>query len=333
MIPDSRYAELWSQVESSYQAAFAPGTLSNHRRQFKCYLKFMSLYKFNYLIPTVNSILMFTQYLANSHHHVTTVKNYLSGAKTFVRNLGGDLTAFESFHVSNLLKGVARLSSHVPSSPPSLTVTEVRRCADALAALGPLGIVARGAFLFGVATFLRQSNYVSGAVTTRLHLLRRRDLDFAPPGMLVTVASSKTIRDPRDAVVIPVAAAPGSRYCPVAACKAALAVVTAPASSPVFLCPPNGAPLSASLLLRLVRAALRAHACASWASVSLHSLRHTGARLAAGAGAPLPEIMDHGTWRSRAVRTYVPKVAQSSVPSRLTALLANGPKELNSETP
>ena len=133
MISDSLHAELWSQVQTTYQAAFAPGTLSNHRRQFTCYLKFMALYKLPHFAPTVNAILMFTQFLANSHKNVVTVKNYLSGAKTFVRNAGGDLSAFDSYHVTNLLKGVARLSSHVSSSPPSLSVTEVRRCADTLA--------------------------------------------------------------------------------------------------------------------------------------------------------------------------------------------------------
>ena len=192
--------------------------------------------------------------------------------------------------------------------------------------MGPLGVVARGAFLFGLATFLRQSNYVMGGMATRIHLIRRADLTFTATSLLVTVTSTKTIRDPRDAVVIPAAAAPGSRYCPVAACRAAIAAVPAPGTSTVFLCPLDKTPLTASQLLRLVRAALRAHASPLWATVTLHSLRHTGARLAAGAGAPLPEIMEHGTWRSAAVRTYLPKLVQSSVPSRLAALLANGPK-------
>ena len=98
---------------------------------------------------------MFTQSLANSHSNVGSVKNYLSGAKTFVRHIGGDTTPFDS-------PILARLSHHIPSSPLVMTAPDVRRCADDLRACGPLGVVARGAMLFAVATFLRQSNFLVG---------------------------------------------------------------------------------------------------------------------------------------------------------------------------
>ena len=189
------------------------------------YLKFMLANRFSPLQPPLFAILMFTQHLANSHLNVRSVKNYLSGAKLFIRNSGGDISLFDSPLLANLIKGIARLSAHIPSSAPTLSAAEVRRCADGLLHLGPDGAVARAAFLFGLATFLRQSNYLAGGFTTRGHLLRRRDLTFTPHLMHVHVSSTKTIwdaRDARDAVVIPVAAAPGSPYCPVAACLGAL---------------------------------------------------------------------------------------------------------------
>ena len=188
-------------------------------------------------------------------------------------------------------------------------------------------MVARGALLFGVATFLRQSNYVAGASTALGHLLRRRHLTSTPTGMNVLVGSTKTIWDPRDAVVIPVAAAPGSPYCPVAACRLAMRAAPGGPDDPVLICPRNRQALTAAGLIAIIRTVLRHQSHPLWHRVTLHSLRLTGATLAAQDGAPLSEIMDHGTWRSAAVRTYIPRIAQSSVPSRISRLLAKGPKD------
>ena len=125
---------------------------------------------------------MYVQHLANIHKNVRSVKNYVSGAKSFVRNANGNITPFDSYVLVNLIKGVARLSFHVPSRPPTLSPLDVRTCADDLAALGPGGGVARAALLFGVATFLRQSNFVAGPASTAGHLLTRGDLQFHPSG-------------------------------------------------------------------------------------------------------------------------------------------------------
>ena len=270
---------------------------------------------------------MYAQYLANTHNNVRPVKNYISGAKSFVRNINGNTVPFDSYLLVNLIKGVARLSAHVPSRPPTLTASEVRRAADGLAAYGPGGTVARAALLFGVATFLRQSNFFAGGATTAAHLLTRGDLNFRPGGLDVTVRSTKTIWDARDAVVIPVAAARGSPYCPVAACKSALSLVPVPMCAPIFLWPGSLRPVTATQLTNMLRLTVRRQGYPGWPLVTLHSLRHTGATLALGRGATLPEVMAHGTWRSSAVHAYVPRHLQSSVPTRITDLLANGPKD------
>ena len=270
---------------------------------------------------------MYAQYLANTHSNVTSVKNYISGAKSLVRNANGDLTPFDSHVLTNLIKGVARLSTHIPYRPQPLTVTDLQRCSDDLGALGPGGVVARAALLFGVATFLRQSNFVAGSALTAGHLLTRGDLHLTPTGLNVTITSTKTIRDPRDAVVIPVAAAPGSPYCPVMACREAFRLAPAPPTSPIFLWPGTLSPLTAYQLIQMIRTALRRRGHPGWSRVTLHTLRHSGATLALGHGATLPEIKDHGTWRSNAVFSYLPRVLQSSVPRRVTTALANGPED------
>ena len=212
----------------------------------------------------------------------------------------------------------------MPSSAPSLSARDIRHCADGLLSFGPIGVVARAALLFGVATFLRQSNYVVGASATVRHLLSREDVTFKEGNMEVLVRSTKTIWDARDAVVIPVAAAP---YCPVAAYGAALRTSPHRRGGPLFICPEIDRPLTAAALTSMIRGVLRTLHHPDWARFTIHSLRHTGARLASAQGATLPEIMDHGTWTSRSVHTYLPRTVHSSVSTRVTRSLAMGPKE------
>ena len=109
--------------------------------------------------------------------------------------------------LANLIKGLTCLSAHIPSRPLSLTPADLRRCANDLAAMGPIRVVARVAVLFVVPEAIQLCGWSGGYFD---HLLTRRNLDFHQGGLNVTVRSTKTIWDPRDAMVIPVAVVPGS---------------------------------------------------------------------------------------------------------------------------
>ena len=102
-------------------------------------------------------------------------------------------------------------------------------------------------------------------------LLTRVDLLYHPGGLRVTVRSSKTIRDTRDEVVIPEAAAPGSPYCPVAASRLALCLAPAPLTAPVFLLPGTLTPLMAHQLTTMLRTVLRRRGHHAWSRVTLQS--------------------------------------------------------------
>ena len=76
--------------------------------------------------PDTVTLLIYIQVLANSYKNITTIKNYISGAKTCVHNMGGNVTVFSSHEVSNMIKGVARVSDHVPTQAPPLAVGDVK---------------------------------------------------------------------------------------------------------------------------------------------------------------------------------------------------------------
>ena len=83
-------------------------------------------------------------------------------------------------------------------------------------------------------------------------------------------------------------------------------------------------PLTPDKLTIYMRAALLTLGHPLAKSVTLHSLRRSGARAAAGGGASEDaQVMSHGTWTSAAVYAYVPKKLFSKVPHVLAKLLGH----------
>ena len=318
---------LWSQMRHTYSMAVTTSTAANHRRQATAYISFMLRYGRNPMTPTLNDFLMYVQCLANSLRDVRSVKNYLSGARTYITTAGGDPSRLNSPMLSVMLRGVARLSTHTPDPAPALSATYVRQLCDLLAMGGPDGRVLKAALLFGTATLLRQSNFLPQSIAGHgPHLIRRRDVDRTPAGLQVRVNTSKTVWHPSRAWTLEVHKIHNSSYCPVAACHEAWRLAPASPNSLLFLSPTSGYPLTAPGLAAAMRAGLRTLGACDADRVSVHSLRRTGAHLADRAGATLPDLMHHGSWTSSAVRAYLPAPCSSSVPAALAASLALDPR-------
>ena len=319
-------SSLHLQLTDSYKAAFTHSTASNHHRQSKAYLSFMIAYSFEYLCPPLEACLIYIRCLANSFKNVKSVRNYISGARTFLTMVGGNPVHFSSPLVSTLLKGIANQSAHEERQAPPLPRRRLLQMCDDLRSVGTDGEVAAAACLFGVATFLRQSNFLLAGATPGHHLIFRRHILLTPRGMDVTVTSTKTLSPSSGGVVIPVARVPGSRHCPVAALLRAWALAPGARDGALFSLPSTGRPLTTTVLTTMARRALAGRGWPLAHTFTIHSLRRTGARLAASAGATEAELMLHGTWTSSAVRTYVPRQLTSSVPSALASCL-EGPDQ------
>ena len=281
----------------------------------------MLAYGYDYLFPSLTACLLYIQCLVNSMKNITSVKNYISGAKTFVVGVGGQPAAFDAPLVFTVIRGAAKLSTHIPSPAPPIARRHLLALSQVLMKLGPDGRVAMAALLFGVATFLRQCNFLPpsrGRVSP--HLITRRDISRDARGLLVRVRSTKTRMLGQGPTILLIARAPRSPICPVEACLWAWRAVPASDGAPLFLLPSSGSPLTAPALLRLLRAGLTALGHPHPEDVTLHSLRRTGALLAAAGGCPDAEVMAHGTWTSGAYRAYVPRLASSSVPAAIASV-------------
>ena len=97
--------------------------------------------------------------------------------------------------ITTMLRGVARVSQHEEAPTPPLSRRGLFSLCDALERLGPDALVLRAAVLFGVASLLRQSNFLAASSVSRLsHLITRGDLRVSEKEVLVYVRSSKTLR-------------------------------------------------------------------------------------------------------------------------------------------
>lgn len=119
-------SKLSFQMRDSFEKALAPGTIRNQHTQATLYIKFMLIYQFNYLFPTVANIAMYSRFLANSYTSKSTIRNYLSGAKSWVYLHMGDICAFSAYERNTLVKSYVSSSQHVPAKAALLSTSDIR---------------------------------------------------------------------------------------------------------------------------------------------------------------------------------------------------------------
>ena len=266
----------------------------------------MTYHKLDFKTPSPLQLGLYIQCLANSFKSTRTIKNYISGAKTFLEAIHQPVHNFSAPLVTTTLRGVVKLSTHIPAQAPPISVETVKLLSVALSRIGPQGVHAKALLLLMYASFLRQSNLLTpaGFVVAGPHTLKRRDITLEGDTLWLKVLSSKTIRTPSDAVRIPVHRAPGP-HCPVAAWCTYIRLCPAPPDAPAFV-DASARPYRPDAITRLLRAGLRAAGDPDAHRFTLHSLRRSGTYEAARCGVPRGDLMLHGTWKSSAIDAYVP---------------------------
>lgn len=239
---------------------------------------------------------MYVQWLANNHSSPSSIKNYLSGAKSWVSEHKGCIDSFLSHEVAQMFKSVNKHSQHVvrraaPLFPPHL-VTISSFCDFNLSV--PLAV--KPCILLGHALFLRASNLVSPSMDVwgGPHTLKVNDVKIFPDKLIVRILSSKTQSIP---VVISVPSNTCNALCPVRAWAHYVSVVDPPKWGPAFIVPPSRS-LTAKLVVSSMRQALMYDPSIDTSRISMHSLRRGAAQTAAASGSSTEEIMSAGRWGS-----------------------------------
>lgn len=275
---------------------------------------------FNPFEPTQLQINLYTAFLANSFNPPQTIKNYLSGARTFLRDKGMDISILASPKHKQTVRGVERRSLHVPRQAPELSIDEIKSISSSMSLMGAPISGERAAFLIMYATFLRKSNVIFSH-NSPLHVLRTCDINLMNDILWISIMSSKTITSPADAASLPIYPAPGP-HCPIQAWFTHLDHWPRPPTAPAFLTS-MGTPISPSSLLTIIRSCLSAINSNNAPSFSFHSMRRTGSRHAARAGASVEDVMTLGDWSSSSVHTYVPRPLFTPAARHISNILAS----------
>lgn len=239
---------------------------------------------------------MYVRWLANNLSSPSSMKNYLSGAKSWVSEHCGFILNFMSSEVAQMIKSVTKHSTHVvkraaPIFPSHLSVI-CSFCDYHL--IIPLAV--KPCILLGHALFLRASNLVSPSVDAwgGPHTLRVNHIRSSADTLVVCVASTKTRVKP---LVITVHKNPCLHICPVRAWNHYVNVVSPHPFGPAFIVS-HGKALTASFVVSCMRQALSYDSSIDASSISMHSLRRGAAQTAALSGSSNQEIMSAGCWAS-----------------------------------
>ena len=107
-------------VTSTRLRAFAKGTYSNLRTQFRCYLGFCIYFHRTPLPANIDTICGFAQFLSRSMTPLS-IKNYLSGVKMLHIFLGHEYPFSKDFHLHLTIRGIERTLLHVPRRAKPIT--------------------------------------------------------------------------------------------------------------------------------------------------------------------------------------------------------------------
>lgn len=283
----------------AYNHAKAPGTLRNRLVQAQLYIKFCISYRINFLRPTVLDVAMYTRFLGNSFTAPTTIRNYLSGARSWTQHHLGDTAAFSAQEPSDVYKKVASSLNHTTTRAYPLSPEDIKVICEFLDIRPniPLGI--KACILLGYASFLRSSNLLSPSMSawTGPHTLRTCDVLDTPEGLCIVVRSTKT-RPGDKPIFIHIDPCESISICPVAAWRRYNSTMKPEPYGPAFL-HSDRLPLTPRPIVALMRLALGSQGHPHASRVTMHSLRRGGVQCAAKSGASQQQLMSHGTWSSK----------------------------------
>lgn len=198
-------------MAASYSASVAPGTAANKKRQAKDYIRFALQYKVPYLSPSITHVCMYAQRLANTHASPNSIKNYISGAKSWVgEHQGNTWEPLGAHHV----RTICTLLDSSPSAPLAI----------------------KPALLIGFSCFLRSSNILSPTISQwgGPHTLLAGDIRPMEGALSVFIRSSKT-RPVSEGLSFTIPRSEDPRYCPVLAWRRYVGSVRPWALGPAFI--------------------------------------------------------------------------------------------------
>ena len=240
------------------------------------------------------------------------ILNYLSTARTWYLALFGEAKQYDTYRVSVLKKGLARVMQHKTLQAPAVEPAHLRHMVAVLNELGRVTLPVKALLLVAYFSALRQSNLLG------CHVLLARDVVASSSELRIVVRSTKTLCEPKHQVCIVLPAIHGSACCPVRAWKKYYKRVTPLPEAPAFGLP-FGHKLTVAAVTALLRQALVGSSYVDPQRFTLHALRRGAVHACAKAGVSRIHMKELGQWKSNAIDAYLPQKTIEAATSTLTA--------------
>ena len=311
------------EVSQTRLCAFAKGTYSNLRTQFRCYLSFCTYFKRNPLPADLQTICGFAQFLSRSIKP-PSIRNYLSGVKLLHIFMGHEYRFGQSFHLQLTMRGIERIHQYVPRRAIPITIQTllaVQRLSQSFSSL-ERAVLACGLLLFF--TLARAGSILpSSTRTPSSQFLTSSRVNLAKEGLLVTLIHTKNIQFGKRRLHIPLLYT-DSPICPVKAYLASQSVHHSVQSTPAFVYVDSGITrwLTKSIFIDTFRSLLQLANIPDARSYTGHSFRRGGASWAFQSGIPGELIQIIGDWSSDAYKRYFEFTMDNKI--NLAALLVQG---------
>ena len=189
-----RQQELKIHVKDIQQHAFRPGTRKNLNVQLRSYTLFCCYYNFKPFPCSEDILCCYVCFLGLSMVSFATVRNYLSGVKTWSNLLDYPTECFQGSALKLTLQGLSKVMSHIPASKFPLTPDLLRQMIQHLDRSNPVDICVWTLLTLGFFGMLRASNLIPRSVASfnPSEQLTRRNVLFSDEGLILKLTWSKT---------------------------------------------------------------------------------------------------------------------------------------------
>lgn len=300
------HPELDKEVGNVLAMAFAESTMASRSSQWGKFLRFCSTLGVSGVPASTTTVCQFLCDIAKDLKH-STIQNYVSAINVLHRYMGVEIDFRQHYIIKCCLSGLKRKYGDCVIQKIPITVQEFQAmylCMDK----NSYNITCWAACMLCFRTLLRKSNVVLDQFKQMNdHFIKRKDVEFTPDGMIITIASTKTIQYNERQLKIPVKRVSSECFCAVALLEHCLNLFPAPPDACLFFkMTTQGVvkPLYYQDMLSFLKSAAKSVGLKP-DSVGTHSLRRSGTLYLQSLGVPLHDIQTMGDWKSMAVLMYL----------------------------
>ncbi|CAG2201509.1 unnamed protein product [Mytilus edulis] len=248
-------------------------------------------------------------FLSDNFKNSGSVRNYLSGVKTWAVLLNFDTEEFNSPSLRLTLSGIDKLNANVPNIKLPFEPYHLNCMFEVLDMTSVQDAVMWAVIMTSFYAMLRKSQFANNSRTTfnPKEQLTRGDIQITEEGLIIDIQWSKTSQKHKNIHHIPLKRVEDCVLCPLLAYSRMVTMLPALPGEPAFglsdskgkICAFSKSDIDKIVHKLLVRCGM------DTSQYSFHSFRRGGATCASAAGCTDSEICTIGNWASSCYKGYI----------------------------